>query len=195
MSHFTIDNKTYVAPEEGVMSEYGDRPMRSRLKDVLQQDMRFSYEYDFGSTTELVLEVLGYGVPKINGKTVRLLARNESMEFHCATCGNPATLVCVECQNDVRGPEDERNTFYCDTCPKDLAKHLHVEMGSATISWSADSSQSLIQPKPLNHLVLPLYISKRDAFYNTPLDSFFLIFGLRHIQPSQIILGGWNRPW
>lgn len=128
MSHFIIGKERYVAPEEGVMSEYGDKPMREGLKDVLQKGMRFGHEYDFGSTTELELAVLNYGPPKSNAKSgVRLLARNEPIGFLCSKCGNPATEFCAECQWGVENPEDEDSVLYCDKCANDTAKHQHDE--------------------------------------------------------------------
>ncbi len=122
---FRIRGQTYTAPEAGVTSEHGDKPMRARLIDVLRPGRRFSYEYDFGSTTELANHVLGHGAPKMSGGPVRLLARNESMAFPYSPCGKLATTVCVECQGETGNTKDEVGMFYCDACGEDATKHPH----------------------------------------------------------------------
>jgi len=49
---------------------------------MLQQGVSFTYEYDFGSTTDLVIEVLGtYSCPKL--KEIQLLVRNEAPVIFC----------------------------------------------------------------------------------------------------------------
>lgn len=125
MSKFSIGGQSYVAPEAGAMSEHGDQPMRARLIDVLHPGLRFSYEYDFGSTTELANHVLGLGAPKMSGGPIRLLARNEPIAFPCGQCGHRAAAVCVECVGAMESPDDEEGKFYCDACANDTAKHPH----------------------------------------------------------------------
>ncbi len=65
------------------------------LGEVLVPKLKFSYEYDFGSTTELELRVLGQrrGWVARGEGPVRLLARNLPPEIGCIECGKPATLV------------------------------------------------------------------------------------------------------
>ena len=98
--------------------------MRAKLKDILLHGMTFLYEYDFGSTTELTLKVLERGISKARGGPVRLLARNGEIVFSCVKCGKLATMLCLECQEEVGGPEDEENVFFCDRCI-DKASHSH----------------------------------------------------------------------
>jgi hypothetical protein len=60
---------------------------------------RLEYVYDFGSSTELSLSMLG--TVEANPKSaVQLVARNEAPIWPCAVCGKPATTVCVECASD-----------------------------------------------------------------------------------------------
>ena len=84
--------------------------MTVRLDRVLEAGLKFSYEYDFGSTTELQLKVIGLrerGTP--DGK-VQLLARNEEPEVMCQACKQQlATQICVEC--DCRG-----KGWLCEVC-------------------------------------------------------------------------------
>jgi hypothetical protein len=58
---------------------------------------KVDYEYDFGSTTALVGELLGKRQGSIGRAPVRLLARNEPLVWPCGECGAPATLVCPFC--------------------------------------------------------------------------------------------------
>ena len=53
------------------------------------------YEYDFGSTTELLVRGLARRTARGGGKTlVRLLARNEAPLVTCDECGQPAAQIC-----------------------------------------------------------------------------------------------------
>jgi len=91
------------------------------------------YEYDFGSTTEIILAAVSeISRPKQRDK-VCLLARNEPQQFKCDTCGAPASVVdswencllCGECAKDV---EDESallpivNSPRCGVCGYDGAQ-------------------------------------------------------------------------
>lgn len=59
-------------------------------------DGRFYYEYDFGSTTVLQLDVKGERTGRIGRPAVRLLARNTPPVWPCAVCGESATEIDVE---------------------------------------------------------------------------------------------------
>src|SRR5664279_5670179 len=56
MSGFTISGNRYSSFAE---AEYGEKRMTTRLDRVLEPGLKFSYEYDYGSTTELRLKVVG----------------------------------------------------------------------------------------------------------------------------------------
>ncbi len=64
----------------------------------LQPGAKLEYEYDFGSTTELVIRVLGERPCSLPKPRIRLLARNEPPEIRCTVCGKPATTICTECE-------------------------------------------------------------------------------------------------
>jgi hypothetical protein len=107
LSSFAIGGNRYSC---SAMAEYGEKRMTVRLDRALEPGLKFSYEYDYGSTTELQLRVIGLrerGTP--DGK-VQLLARNEAPEVMCQACEQqPATQICVEC--DCRG-----NGWLCEAC-------------------------------------------------------------------------------
>ena len=94
LSAFRIGQKVYsVRP----MEDSDDESMKASLDKVLRPGMSFDHEYDFGSTTHLVLKVLSREERQIKCKSVAVLARNESPEFTCMSCGKTAAHVCAEC--------------------------------------------------------------------------------------------------
>lgn len=68
------------------------------------------HEYDFGSTTETLITVVGdtYREPQRNA--VRLLARNIPPKFECCECGKEAAYICAECIYESDNP------FFCEEC-------------------------------------------------------------------------------
>jgi hypothetical protein len=84
-----------------------ERSMSAKVSQVLTSPgQRLSYEYDFGSTTELTLRVINVRTAAIGRSAARLLARNEPPVWKCAVCDVPATLVCPFCMG-------ESNPFVC----------------------------------------------------------------------------------
>jgi hypothetical protein len=70
-----------------------DESMDVRLGEALGPGRTFLHEYDFGSTTELKLRVLGEREEPLPARTpaVTLLARNQPPEAVCDVCG----LLCA----------------------------------------------------------------------------------------------------
>jgi hypothetical protein len=82
--------------------------MENSLGEVLRPKMKFSYNYDFGSTTKLTLNVVSEREGKKSKEPVRLLARNDPPAIPCGVCGTPATRVTAEgCGED---------SWLCDKC-------------------------------------------------------------------------------
>ena len=71
------------------------------------------HEYDFGSTTETLITVIGRTFRKPRKQAVRLLARNIPPVFRCAECGAEAKWVCPERFYETDNP------FYCEQCLSD----------------------------------------------------------------------------
>src|SRR5690349_5577716 len=75
----------------------------ARLEIMMTVGTEFSYEYDYGTTTNLKLKVVGEREGEAIGRqpTVTLMARNEPPLIPCEKCpkGNPApsTQICMEC--------------------------------------------------------------------------------------------------
>lgn len=133
MSAFTVGDSEYRKPysEDGSMPMLGvdrrsmDVPLESVLEsDATDRGQEFTYEYDFGTTTELAVRVLDRGgwdlasvepvdrTPDLPASdAVRLFARNEPPEIACEECGTSATRVCQSCP--VEGGSD---AWLCGDC-------------------------------------------------------------------------------
>ncbi len=108
MSAFRIGEQSYSGSP---MGEMGDKSMECKLRDVLQPGMQLGHEYDFGSTTELLLKVAGEQVTHRKLKSIELLARNDQPLIACTVCGNPALQVCTQCGDETGG-------WLCGKCAK-----------------------------------------------------------------------------
>ncbi len=94
--------------EFGLVGAFGgpsrEERMTVRLRGVLPPSGgSFDYEYDFGSTTALRLLVTGERMGRLGRSSLRLLARNVAPSYTCATCDQPATLVCPFCLHERAG--------------------------------------------------------------------------------------------
>ncbi|MDR1896166.1 MAG: hypothetical protein LBR10_05185 [Prevotellaceae bacterium] len=101
---------------EKMMEEIDDTvPMSRKVKDILYKDLILEYEYDFGSSTELSITVMGEYSVKADKKIV-LLSRNEPLDIMCNSCKKvPATQICTACIY-------EKEAEFCDKCAKKHAK-------------------------------------------------------------------------
>src|SRR5438034_9096746 len=71
-----------------------DHSLYAELGKALSVGQKFSYTYDFGSSTNLNLRIVSEREGLVNPKdTVMLLARNIAPEFKCSVCDAPATLI------------------------------------------------------------------------------------------------------
>jgi hypothetical protein len=112
LSAFEITRTHYLPVEAAVRR--GDRHMDVALATVLKRGMKFGHQYDFGSTTVLVLKVVAEyegPVPGPKAKQVCLLARNDPPDIKCGKCGKPAVRVCCQCAYDKTG-------WLCKVCAK-----------------------------------------------------------------------------
>lgn len=111
LSHFIIDDEEYESYPD---PDFGsDQDMRVALDTILAPGMTFDYEYDYGSTTELVLKVVAVRPGKLKRGPVVLAARNDPISFECTSCKKAAaTDVCAVCFWE--GPE----AMFCASCLK-----------------------------------------------------------------------------
>ncbi len=107
LSLFTIFDETYASSPQ---KEHGDRSMNIQLKNMLFPGLKFSHEYDFGTTTMLGIECVSERLGKAIGE-INVLARNNLPDFLCA-CGKPAKDICSQC-------EGEDGSLLCAECGKE----------------------------------------------------------------------------
>jgi Plasmid pRiA4b ORF-3-like protein len=113
LSVFRIDGFNYYGDAE--MNAYWvvrRKNMQVKLDEVLNAGQKCSYEYDFGSTTELTLKVISEQEVAGKKKAIEILARNNLSVEPCDVCGKPATTVCTQCIYEDKG-------WLCDACMKD----------------------------------------------------------------------------
>ena len=111
LSQFEIEGQRYIPYTPEDPCDEGSRSMGVPLGRILSSRTKFSYEYDFGSTTELALKVVSAQSVERAGKSIRILARNNPPKITCDVCGEDATAVCVECSYSGEG-------WLCKKCAK-----------------------------------------------------------------------------
>lgn len=111
LSAFDICGIRYeVFPNEESFWGEPAKSMDYELKSVFQKGMEIDYEYDFGSSTDLVIKVYDYRESFWRKEKLTILSRNNPPEFLCDECqGKAASVICMECMYDGDG-------FLCDDC-------------------------------------------------------------------------------
>ena len=111
MSCFTIGGQRYAYEpfNDGFRRE---KSMDAKLYKAIPPGTVFAHEYDYGSTTDLVLRSMGTYESVRAEKQVCILARNEPMEVACISCNKPATIV----EAGWSGLNPER--CFCKRCAK-----------------------------------------------------------------------------
>lgn len=129
LSAFTIRKESYdcLLPEfEFPWGKPHHEMSKAKLSEVLTPDLKFTYEYDFGSTTDLELEVLDSRETLETLPTEPfLLMRNKPPQYKCDSCGKPATVIlplgyesengelfCTACAEGQEEEEDDEEEFY-----------------------------------------------------------------------------------
>ena len=114
LSAFRINGLTYdCCPLEFPFpGEDVDRgTFKAKLSDILSPGLNFSYEYDFGSSTDLELEVLDIRQTLEKPPTRPLLVmRNKPPHYECEVCGKPATFIVPQ------GYSADNRALFCSVC-------------------------------------------------------------------------------
>ena len=103
---------------------YQDHSMNTKLNDILDVDEKFEYEYDFGSTTHLILEVVDIIQVPSSFSQIEIIARNHEIKHECEICGAEAKYFNYEkdeweCENCIDEDDDMISEFdYCNS-PRD----------------------------------------------------------------------------
>ena len=126
LSAFTIGGLRYCVDDALIDWDTRQKNMHVRLDDVLSLGQTSSYDYDFGSTTELTLKVISAREVEAPAKPIKVLARNIVPFIPCDVCGQPATRVCAQCAYNDEG-------YVCNSC---AAEH---ECGQEMLSLRVNS--------------------------------------------------------
>ena len=94
-----------------LFGSYGSEIGKARIIwDTMNPRDTLNYIYDFGSSTELIVEVLGYSKCQLSGKKkIEVVARNYLPMSNCARCEKQATRICSACGEDALA-------LACDEC-------------------------------------------------------------------------------
>ena len=105
--------------------EYGINK-NTKVGEVFKKGIKLNYEYDFGSTTYLDINVLNeYFIEDRNN--ILLLSRNEPLKFLCDICKEkPAQWICLLWHS--------KETVFCDYC-----KDIHAEKCSDFADYSKEN--------------------------------------------------------
>ncbi len=114
LSAFEIEDVRYSVDAGMHEWDTGGKSMQVCLEQVLNPGQTCSYEYDFGSTTELLVKVIAECEVEMKGRAIQILARNNPPIVACDVCGEPATSLCPQCIY-------EDNGCLCDACAKNHA--------------------------------------------------------------------------
>lgn len=115
LSSFDIKGQRYeTAPMADFFWGKPAKNMNHKLSTVLQDGMRIGYEYDFGSTTDLIIEVKGHRIGIRRKEKVVLLSRNNPHVWTCDICKkHPAEYV------DLEKYYEEGIGLLCEECSED----------------------------------------------------------------------------
>lgn len=105
LSLFKIDDREF------------ERTKNIRLSDILNVGIKFEYEYDFGSTTELKLEVVDSLTVSQDFSRIEIIARSKEVVHKCEQCGA-----------DTRLYDGLNEEWVCESCAEDLDKEYIEEI-------------------------------------------------------------------
>ncbi len=93
--------------------DFTEIPKKYKISQLDDISKPIIYHYDFGSTTELYINILDkYKGPVGLKEKILILARNSQPIIPCDECGErPAVEICTECQWDGGG-------WLCEECAK-----------------------------------------------------------------------------
>ena len=139
LSSFRINNQVYDSDHDPSDYDAGSKNMQVRVDKILNVGTIFEYTYDFGTSTELVLEVIDARVldregdvegSRTNGQIrakrrsgskskgriiprVKLVARNDPLPFTCHACKKvTATNICTVCLDE----QSRKGASFCKAC-------------------------------------------------------------------------------
>ena len=93
-----------------------------KANSIFEPGLVLRHLYDFGTTSETDIKVVGFREGKATSKhPIALLARNQMPKAICQECGQEAGRLCIECLYD-----EEKTGFLCD---EHVEGHPHDNYG------------------------------------------------------------------
>jgi hypothetical protein len=93
-----------------------------KANSIFETGLALRHLYDFGTTSETDIKVVGFREGKPTSKhPIALLARNLMPEAACQECGQPAKWLCLECLY-----EGDNDGYICD---EHVEEHPHDNYG------------------------------------------------------------------
>ena len=99
-----------------------------KADSIFEPGLVLRHLYDFGTTSETDIKVMGFREGKATSKRpIALLARNNMPEAVCQECGQPAKWLCIECLYE----EDKDRTSFGSghLCDEHVEEHPHDNYG------------------------------------------------------------------
>lgn len=113
MSSFEVKGKKYDYGWD--VMEFGESKERA-VGQVFRKKLTLNYKYDFGSTTQLAINVVDEYQINAEKEGIELLSRNEPLDIGCHVCSEKSPVViCNVCM--YSGP-----SFFCKSCAKEHEK-------------------------------------------------------------------------
>lgn len=98
-------------------------PMGLPAERLFQKGLQLTHIYDFGTSSETLIEAVKMRVGKpLTSHPILLMARNNPPKAECTECGEPASWMCLECIYDLREPGT--------LCDKHAETHPHEDYGA-----------------------------------------------------------------
>lgn len=102
--------------------EADDIAMSRRADQVFREGETLTHIYDFGTSSETVIKVMGVRTGRPTTRhPIALMVRNLPPEVPCIKCNKPAAWLCMECSE-----EDENGGALCDQHGRN---HPHTNYG------------------------------------------------------------------
>ncbi|HEY8890800.1 MAG TPA: SEC-C metal-binding domain-containing protein [Clostridium sp.] len=106
LSSFIIDDVNYDSSVDDEFEIFSHtETMDFKLRQVISVGYKFRYDYDFGSTTTLKIEVIDEYFTAENHSQIEILARNEEIQNFCCNCNQKAKYF-----------DYEEEKYFCEDC-------------------------------------------------------------------------------
>ncbi|MBK9094390.1 MAG: hypothetical protein IPM84_16825 [Anaerolineae bacterium] len=128
LSAFEISDVRYTQLLDEGMAWDEERGMNVKVDTLFTPGLEIPYEYDFGTTTDLIIKVVAQREDRPTTEhPIVLMARNKFEPPSCMECDKPATQLCNECMYDR---EDGR----CESCATSTLRSTSTT--SPSCRWS-----------------------------------------------------------